>query len=256
MRRNFPLYIALLFVMTMMSGCSTKPTSRYAIQQDHAPTRLPYSHEVKDIPAVFVEPSNWANNDYELDGMTYRVLKNAQGYKASGLASWYGSKFHGHQTSNGEVFDMYRLSAAHKTLPIPSFVKVTNIDNNKSTIVRVNDRGPFHPNRILDLSYGAAFKLGVLKKGTANVVIEAIHIKRPANFITNVCNIQLAASSSLIKARTQTTIEANQLSVPSFVQTQGRIHRMLLGPFSSLTQCEALLKKVRFNYPKAFIKVK
>jgi len=249
--------LAVILLLILITGCSTKPTSsRYDVQQDHAPDRLPLDTEVQDISAVFVTPSYWANKDYQIDGVTYRVLKDAKGYKSTGIASWYGNKFHGHATSNGETFNMYKLSAAHKTLPIPSFAKVTNLANQKSTIVRVNDRGPFHPDRILDLSYGAAYKLGVLKEGTANVIVEAIHIEPPANYVSKVCDIQLAATSNFEKAQHETSIQANQFSAPSFVQTQGKIHRMLLGPFSSLTQCEALLKKVRFNFPKAFIKVK
>jgi rare lipoprotein A len=251
------LSIIAFIVILMINGCTIKPgQSRYNIKHDHAPQRLPSMHEIKDISPVFVEPSTWANKDYEIEDVTYHVLKNAKGYKRTGIASWYGQKFHGHETSNGEIFDMYRLSAAHKTLPIPSFARVTNLENNKSTIVRVNDRGPFHPDRIIDLSYGAAHKLGVLRHGTANVSVEAIHLKRPAGFVTRVCTIQLAATSNIAKANTQTALEANQLSVPFSIQTQGRIYRMLLGPFSSLTQCEAVLKKVRFNYPKAFIKMK
>lgn len=255
MKSTYQSILVAIF-MTVMTGCSMAPSqSRYAIKKDHAPQRLPSAQEITDLIPVFIEPSRWANKDYEINGKTYYVLKDATGYKTTGIASWYGQKFHGHQTSNGEIFDMYRLSAAHKTLPIPSFVKVTNLENNKSTIVRVNDRGPFHPDRVIDLSYGAAHKLGVLKHGTANVSVEAIHLDRPLNFVTKVCHIQLAATSHLTNAKTQTVREANQLSVPFLIETRGEIHRMLLGPFSSLTQCEALLKKVRFNYPKAFIKL-
>ncbi|HAH03554.1 MAG TPA: septal ring lytic transglycosylase RlpA, partial [Vibrio sp.] len=97
-------------------------------------------------------------------------------FTEKGKASWYGKKFHGHLTSNGEIYDMYSMSAAHKTLPIPSYVKVTNTDNNKTTIVRINDRGPFHEGRIIDLSYAAAYKLDVLRTGTANVEIEVITV--------------------------------------------------------------------------------
>ncbi len=106
---------------------------------------------------------------------TISVLKSANNFKQTGIASWYGKKFHGHLTSNGEIYDMYSMTAAHKNLPLPTYVKVTNHLNKKSVIVRVNDRGPFHENRIIDLSYSAAFKLDMLKKGTAIVTIEAIN---------------------------------------------------------------------------------
>ncbi|MFP3519286.1 septal ring lytic transglycosylase RlpA family protein, partial [Pseudomonas sp. SIMBA_077] len=93
---------------------------------------------------------------------------------ASGTASWYGTKFHGQNTANGEVYDLYGMSAAHKTLPLPSYVKVTNLDNNRSVILRVNDRGPFYSDRIIDLSYAAAKKLGYAETGTARVKVEGI----------------------------------------------------------------------------------
>ncbi len=231
------------------------PTSRYDITQDHAPQRLPTAQEIKNIVPIYLEPSPWANKDYQVNGSSYHVLTDVTEYKSTGIASWYGQKFHGHKTSNGEIFDMYQLSAAHKTLPIPSFAKVTNLENNKSTIVRVNDRGPFHPDRIIDLSYGAAYKLGVLKHGTANVSIEMISLKRPANFAKDICKIQLAATSNLTAARTKTKHQATEINVPFVIETNKEIHRMLLGPFSSFTQCEQVIKKVTFNYPKAFIKL-
>src|SRR5690606_30857244 len=110
---------------------------------------------------------------YTINGVTYRVLESEAGYTETGMASWYGRKFHGHLTSNGEVYDMFQLSAAHTRLPIPSYVRVTNLDNGKSLIARVNDRGPFHPGRIVDLSYAGAVMLDYADKGTARVRVEA-----------------------------------------------------------------------------------
>ncbi|MCJ8313283.1 MAG: septal ring lytic transglycosylase RlpA family protein, partial [Saccharospirillaceae bacterium] len=107
----------------------------------------------------------------------YKVLKSSDGYSATGIASWYGAKFHNHKTSNGETYDMYQLSAAHRSLPLPAYLKVTNLDNNKTVIVRVNDRGPFHEERLIDLSYAAAVKLDFINNGTARVKIEAIKLK-------------------------------------------------------------------------------
>lgn len=106
---------------------------------------------------------------YVVLGQTYEVMPTGEGYVAEGLASWYGSKFHGHSTSNGEIYDMFTLTAAHKTLPIPCYVRVENLRNGRSTIVRVNDRGPFHDDRLMDLSYAAAVKLGFDLQGTAPV---------------------------------------------------------------------------------------
>jgi rare lipoprotein A len=113
-------------------------------------------------------------NPYTVLGKTYFPLQDSKTYVASGTASWYGTKFHGQNTANGEVYDLYGMSAAHKTLPLPSYVRVTNLDNNKSVILRVNDRGPFYSDRIIDLSYAAAKKLGYAEIGTARVKVEGI----------------------------------------------------------------------------------
>jgi len=113
-------------------------------------------------------------NPYTVLGKTYFPLTDSKRYVAQGTASWYGTKFHGQNTANGEVYDLYGMSAAHKTLPLPSYVRVTNLDNNRSVILRVNDRGPFYSDRIIDLSYAAAKKLGYAEIGTARVKVEGI----------------------------------------------------------------------------------
>lgn len=111
---------------------------------------------------------------YVVYGDTYEVMEESLGYVEVGIASWYGKKFHGRLTANGEVYDMYELTAAHKALPLPSLVRVTNLENGAKVIVRVNDRGPFHDDRLIDLSYQAAVKLGFSNKGTVPVVVEAL----------------------------------------------------------------------------------
>ncbi|HEV58629.1 MAG TPA: septal ring lytic transglycosylase RlpA family protein [Phycisphaerales bacterium] len=116
---------------------------------------------------------------YEVFGRRYYVMDSAAGYSERGIASWYGSKFHGRRTSSGEPYDMYQMTAAHKSLPLPTYVRVTNLRNGRSVIVKVNDRGPFHDNRIIDLSYAAATKLDILKEGTGLVEVTAIDPRRP-----------------------------------------------------------------------------
>ena len=111
---------------------------------------------------------------YEVRGKTYWVKKSSEGFVQRGKASWYGTKFHGRRTSSGVPYDMYKMTAAHKTLPLPSYVEVKNLDNGKKIIVKVNDRGPFHAGRIIDLSYVAALKLDIVKSGTGNVEIRTI----------------------------------------------------------------------------------
>ncbi|MEQ8660232.1 MAG: septal ring lytic transglycosylase RlpA family protein [Gammaproteobacteria bacterium] len=120
-------------------------------------------------------PSKYGNPEsYEVFGKRYYTLKSATGFAEQGIASWYGTKFHGRRTSSGETYDMYRMTAAHKQLPLPTWVEVRNLENNRSVTVRVNDRGPFHENRIIDLSYAAALKLDMADAGTAFVEVRAI----------------------------------------------------------------------------------
>ena len=122
--------------------------------------------------------SEYGNGDergyYEVRGKRYRVMSSSKDYSETGIASWYGTKFHGRLTSNREIYNIYAMTAAHKSLPLPTYVKVTNIKNKKTVIVRVNDRGPFVDDRIIDLSYAAALKRDMVKSGTANVLVEAI----------------------------------------------------------------------------------
>ncbi|HEX4896644.1 MAG TPA: septal ring lytic transglycosylase RlpA family protein [Solimonas sp.] len=122
------------------------------------------------------EPRSRSGNSaqYEVLGKRYRVMESARGFRERGKASWYGKKFHGRRTASGEVYDMYKMTAAHKTLPLPSYVRVRNLQNDRSVVVRVNDRGPFHRGRIIDLSYTAAAKLGFLSAGFAEVEIEVV----------------------------------------------------------------------------------
>ncbi len=139
-------------------------------------------HEIPDAVPVSVEQSRYGNPDsYEVMGKTYHVMSSAEGFRQKGIASWYGNKFHGRRTSSGEEYNMYAMTAAHKTLPIPVFVEVTNLDNGRKAIVKVNDRGPFHEGRIIDLSYAAATKLGVSQTGTANVSIRVVSSQQDIN---------------------------------------------------------------------------
>ena len=132
-------------------------------------------HEIPDAVPESVKPSKYGNpGSYQVNGKKYTLLNSAEGFQQKGIASWYGNKFHGRRTSSGEEYNMYAMTAAHKTLPIPAYVEVHNLDNGRKAIVKVNDRGPFHEGRIIDLSYAAATKLGVAKMGTANVAIRVV----------------------------------------------------------------------------------
>ncbi|WP_137804378.1 septal ring lytic transglycosylase RlpA family protein [Pseudomonas sp. G(2018)] len=149
---------------------------------------------------------------YSVLGKTYFPLQESKTYVQSGTASWYGTKFHGQNTANGEVYDLYGMSAAHKTLPLPSYVRVTNLDNNKTVILRVNDRGPFYSDRIIDLSYAAAKKLGYAETGTARVKVEGIDPQqwwaakgRPAPLMLN--EPQVAQNSAPVITASAGTVE-------------------------------------------------
>ena len=145
--------------------------------RDSAPSNVRLNpNNIRNAVPVNEPFSRYGNPEsYEVMGKTYHVLKSNQGFVQKGDASWYGTKFHGRKTSSGEDYDMYAMTAAHKTLPLPTYVEVRRTDNNKKIIVKVNDRGPFHDGRIIDLSYAAATKLGITGEGTAPVEIRAIN---------------------------------------------------------------------------------
>jgi len=149
--------------------------SRYRSRADSVPTEIPDVSKLPE-PVPKVEPRSIYGNKtpYSVLGQTYNVLPTPRGYVERGIASFYGNKFHGYKTSSLEEYDMYQFSGAHKTLPLPSYARVTNLENGKSVIVRINDRGPFHENRIIDLSFAAAVKIGVWPKGTGLVEVRAI----------------------------------------------------------------------------------
>ncbi|HZH44873.1 MAG TPA: septal ring lytic transglycosylase RlpA family protein [Lysobacter sp.] len=144
-------------------------------QKDSVPSELPDVERIPE-PDVVDEPrSRYGNRSpYQVLGRSYHVLDTPRGYVERGLASYYGAKFHGRRTSNLEVYDMYAFTAAHRTLPLPSYARVTNLDNGKSVIVRVNDRGPFHDGRLIDLSFAAAVKIGIYPAGTGRVEVRAL----------------------------------------------------------------------------------
>ncbi len=172
--------LALLLSITLvLAGCSSTP-SRYQHRHDFTPRPISDVHSLPE-PTPKAEPRSAIGNpvSYRVFGKEYRLLPTADGYRERGQASWYGMKFHGHTTSNGEIYDVYQFTAAHKTLPIPSYVRVTRLDNGKSVVVRVNDRGPFHGGRIIDLSYAAAVKLGMERQGVADVEVEVISPAQP-----------------------------------------------------------------------------
>ncbi|MDR9439211.1 MAG: septal ring lytic transglycosylase RlpA family protein [Halomonas sp.] len=190
---------AALSVLLLLAGCAgggggPRPASdeasrkmpatagsgeRYVLAGDAYPEDPPDVAEVPDaVPRREARSRGGNTSPYEVWGKRYEVMADARGYSRQGRASWYGEKFHGYATSNGEIYDMYKMSAAHRSLPLPSFVRVTSLENDRSVVVRVNDRGPFHSDREIDLSYAAAARLGILEQGTGRVTVEAIDVER------------------------------------------------------------------------------
>lgn len=256
--RAYPILLLLL-----LAGCSSTPSNeRYDITDDVAPESSPTLDHIEDAQPRYESKSLAGNKDYTLRGQDYKIVDTKAEFSEEGYASWYGQKFHGHKTSNGEIYDMYSMTAAHKTLPLPSYVKVTNTNNGKSAIVRVNDRGPFHEGRIIDLSMAAAAKLDVIKHGTSPVKIELIHVPKPdspdewqsAN--PHHYFVQLAAVTNEAKAQQI----AKQLELDFATQVNlkkaesAEVYRLRLGPYLDREEAISQRDKAKTGrYPEAFI---
>ena len=172
---------------------------------------IPPGLELVPDAIVRAEPyAKWANRPYSVFGQTYNPILHEEPFSQRGVASWYGVKFHGQRTSSGEPYDMYKMTAAHPTLPIPSYIRVTSVATGKSVVVRINDRGPFHASRIVDVSYTAALKLGLLGKGSHEVELERLFPEDPSRLAT-----LRRAATSLAQALTPTAPkgEAQALNV-------------------------------------------
>ena len=164
-----------LLVLAVLAGCASSDKKGGYYKDDGPEAKPPSNLDAIADATPRPEPLHkWANRPYQAMGKNYTPLTSVQPFKQRGMASWYGKQFHGNKTSSGELYDMYKMTAAHPTLPIPSYVRVTRVSNGKSVIVRVNDRGPFHSSRVIDLSYVAAYKLGYIQAGAAEVTLEAI----------------------------------------------------------------------------------
>ena len=258
MRKNLTISLLVLTMLTLTS-CSQ---GRYQNRHDSSPTRIPNAAELTDALPRAEAHSRGGNKNYTVAGKSYSVLNSANDFEQEGIASWYGSKFHGHLTSNGEIYDMYAMTAAHKNLPLPSYVKVTNLANAKTVIVRVNDRGPFHQSRIIDLSYSAAYKLGMLQTGTTKVHISAItdfSVKdntAPQYIpmgIETPCIQVFATQKNTVAQYTAAALRKKypqyQINTPS----NNGVYRIQIGPIANLYALNKLLEELKStSYPKAF----
>jgi rare lipoprotein A len=227
---NTAKLLGVLLATLLLTSCGYVPT--VAVQKaDGAGKRIDTRKVANAVPKV--EPITRAGNKspYQVFGKTYFVLPTSKDYNEVGIASWYGTKFHGRKTSNSEIYNMYAMTAAHKSLPIPSYVRVTNLANKRSIIVRVNDRGPFHGPRLIDLSYVAALKLGFADKGTAKVLIEAIDPSGSQDRLPPTPAVKLPAVAETTNAESSVTINQGP-----FLQ---------VGAFDNAAAAQILQKKVR-----------
>lgn len=230
-----------------------------AHERDGGPPIPPDVSRVPEpVPRAEPRAAYGNKSPYTVLGLTYTVMPSAEGYVERGIASWYGTKFHGRLTSSREPYDMYAMTAAHKRLPLPTFVRVTNLDNGRSVIVRVNDRGPFHQDRIIDLSYAAAVKLGIHVAGTGKVEVRAIDpdhpelaaapppgpIARPSALFVQVGAFASRDNARRLAGRLEDA-DVDDVFLDR-VKVDGRLlHRVRVGPLRDVAAVDALTRRLR-----------
>ncbi len=247
-------YALSIVLFSLLVGCQTNPIDTHQSGNSRQKNAKKSAPSEKDgapsgpLPSFFKkvfpsrEPlSRYGNpGTYKVDGRTYQVMTSSSGYRARGIASWYGTKFHSKRTSSGEAYDMYALTAAHKTLPLPTYIRVKNLSNGRVAIVRVNDRGPFHSDRIIDLSYAAAVKLGVFPKGTAPVEIEALSVKGSGKAHVAHYYLQTGAFSSAKLAQSLRAKLSKLTASPVFVEKYKQRFIVKVGPFANKRMADNL----------------
>ncbi len=272
----------LILVSIVLQACGTSISivPQFDPEQDRAPTQA--TVDVSAIPDAIPkdEPrSKYGNpSSYVVNGKTYHVMNSSKGFTEQGIASWYGEKFHGRRTSSGETYDMYAMTAAHKSLPLPTYVEVRNLQSGRKIVVKVNDRGPFHENRVIDLSYTAASKLGILGKGTGLVEVRVIDrsyiagdsittVQAPVTTVsipkqgpittvsTPVRNntnsgfyIQVGAFSQLVNAQKMydrlAFLGNNLVSIAEAAGNAGRIYRVKIGPIDDVAIADRIVSEL------------
>lgn len=281
MRRT--LFI-LLFAAGWLAGCSSAPHTKQSSAPRPPEAKTGGGYYLDDGPGDSPPPNlqavpdavprdeplhRYANRPYEVSGVNYTPMKERGAVHQTGIASWYGKRYHGKPTSSGEIYDMYGMTAAHPTLPIPSYAKVTSLDSGKAVIVRINDRGPFHSDRVIDLSYTAAYKLGLLGKGSGRVSVESIGPEiepiqynvsldmaaKPDNYSVSQDNtnkpgyyVQLGAFGNPENAEKLLSQARAALAIPAeLVQMTlaGNMHHVKLGPFTNQAEASDWVEKTR-----------
>lgn len=253
-RPLFKTVISISFFSALIS-CGT------SIERDGIPAEPVDVLSVPDAVPRVEKRSKYGNPEsYVVFGKRYYVMKDGNGYKENGIASWYGKKFHGKRTSSGETYDMYAMTAAHKSLPLPTYVEVTNLENKRSVIVKVNDRGPFHDNRIIDLSYTAAVKLGIVTNGTGLVEVRSIDprdyqgkksLARTISIESSNLNgfyIQVGAFSQLVNAeRLQEKIGVlggHHVRISQVMAGDKMLYRVRIGPLVDIDNADKIVARL------------
>ncbi|MCH8958058.1 MAG: septal ring lytic transglycosylase RlpA family protein [Proteobacteria bacterium] len=231
--------------------------SACAARKDSAPSTPVAPGQIREVVPK-VEPRSASGNPafYEVRGKRYHVLDDADGYRERGVASWYGKKFHGRPTATGERYDMYAASAAHKTLPLPAYARVTNLENGRNIIVRINDRGPFVANRLIDLSYGAAVELDMIGNGTSFVEVEVVTPKSgrrkqgggglpmvPGTLFVQVGAFSDRGNASRLRSMLRKAGLKNVVIRKDRVDGE-RIFRVRIGPVASVEEFDATVARV------------
>lgn len=251
-----------LSLAALLAGCATT-RNREPAPGFKAP---PLPRDITSIPNAVprYEPRAAHGNPpfYDVDGKRYYVLATAEGYDATGVASWYGPTFDGLKTSDGDRYDMYAMTAAHKTLPLPCYVRVTNLANGRSIVVKVNDRGPFVANRLIDLSYTAAAKLDMLATGTALVEVQAITPENPVELNRTAESppptLYLQVGAYAVEAHAESVVARLHAAglAGAFVfgppVARGNLYRVRIGPVSGVPEFDQLVARLTaLGYPGA-----
>ncbi|MGH8501529.1 MAG: septal ring lytic transglycosylase RlpA family protein [Gammaproteobacteria bacterium] len=248
---HWPQGFAGLLAALALAACTSQPPIPVPPDGGYPPDAVPK-----------VEPKSRHGNppSYVVAGKRYDVLASSEGFVERGMASWYGPDFHGRRTSSGETYDMYAMTAAHPGLPLPTYVQVTNLENGRKTVVRVNDRGPFHGGRVIDLSYAAARKLGILERGTGLVEVRALDPGAPAAApAPSVENVPVIAAPSLFvqvgaftELRNAEQLRAELLlrqlgdiHIASEAVADGALYRVRVGPLPSASDADSTAQRLQ-----------
>jgi rare lipoprotein A len=263
---NAPLMLSAAVLGLALAGCGSTPPAPAKLPPSSTTTAQGGGYYLDDGPEANPPPNldavpdavpreeplhRFANRTYVALGNTYTPQTARRAHSQEGLASWYGRRFHGKKTASGEPYDMYAMTAAHPTLPIPSYARVTALDNGKSVVVRINDRGPFHSSRIIDLSYTAAHKLGYLARGSTRVRVESLDpaaTDTQGEAIGQGVYFQLGAFSDAGNAQKlldRLTRELQFDPARTRLVLNGSLHRVHIGPYQSDEAAQADRERVR-----------